>query len=252
MAIRQGKWRGTTSGIAQGYVQANLIVLPQAWAYEFLIFCHRNPKACPLVEVTETGSPCPSRVGAEADLRTDLPRYCVYRGGELSDELDEIGALWRSDFVGFLLGCSFTFESAMIRAGLPVRHLEEGHNVPMYVTSIECQPAGSFKGPMVVSMRPVHESQVVKCIEVTNRYPLAHGAPIHVGNPSSIGVKDLSNPDFGNSVTVKDDEIPLFWACGVTSHVVARQARPEIMITHAPGHMFVTDLRDEELLTQVT
>jgi uncharacterized protein YcsI (UPF0317 family) len=247
-AIRQGRWQDPTSSLAQGYAQANMVILPQAWAYDFLIFCYRNPKPCPLMEVTDPGNPCPTKVGDRADLRTDLPRYRVFREGEFCEEVSEISEIWRSDFVAFLLGCSFTFESAMIRAGLPVRHLEEGRNVPMYVTSLGCRSAGSFQGPMVVSMRPMHQRQVVRCIEVTARYPLAHGAPVHIGNPEAIGVRDLARPDYGDNVTIEQSEIPLFWGCGVTPQVIAKQARPEIMITHSPGHMFITDLRDEDLL----
>lgn len=246
-AIRDGRWQGPTSGLAQGYAQANVVILPKAWAYDFLLFCHRNPKPCPLMDVTDPGDPCPTIIGNRADLRTDLPRYRVYREGEFFGESTEITELWRSDFVAFLLGCSFTFENAMIRAGLPVRHIEEGCNVPMYVTSIPCRSAGSFQGPMVVSMRPVHQRQVVQCIEVTARYPLAHGAPIHIGNPEAIGVHDLAHPDYGDGVTIKENEIPLFWGCGVTPQAIVKRARPEIMITHSPGHMFITDLRDEDL-----
>lgn len=193
------------------------------------------------------GSPHPVRVAPNADLRTDLPRYRIYRYGALEAEVAQITDFWQEDMVAFLLGCSYTFEAALLAAGIPVRHIEEGRNVPMYITNIECNPAGRFQGPMVVSMRPIPSRQVVRAVEVTARYPQVHGAPIHVGDPAAIGIGDLARPDFGDAVTVKAGETPLFWACGVTPQVAARKARPELMITHSPGHMFITDIRDEEL-----
>ena len=244
---RQNRWSRPTAGLAPGYVQANLIVLPEAWAYDFLLFAQRNPKPCPALEVTDSGSPEPRLTAPGADLRTDLPKYRVWRHGELDSEQPEVTALWRDDLVAFLLGCSFTFESALLAAGIPVRHLEENCNVPMYTTSLECVPAGPFEGPLVVSMRPVPRALVPRAVLVTARYPAAHGAPVHVGDPSVIGIADLLMPDFGDVVTMREGEVPVFWACGVTSQIVARRARPELMITHAPGHMFVTDLRDEQL-----
>jgi len=247
--IRHGRWVGPTAGLAPGYAQANLIALPRRWAYDFLLFAQRNPKPCPALEVTDPGSPEPRLTAPGADLRTDLPKYQVWRQGELEAESPDVTAVWRDDLVAFLLGCSFTFESALLAAGVPVRHLEEGCNVPMYVTSVACVPAGPFRGPMVVSMRPVPHRLVARAVRVTARYTAAHGAPVHVGRPDAIGISDLSQPDFGHPVTVREGEAPIFWACGVTSQIVARQARPELMITHAPGHMFVTDLRDEQLAT---
>lgn len=247
--IRHNRWTGPTAGLAPGYAQANLIVLPRAWAYDFFLFAQRNPKPCPVLEVTDPGSPEPRFTAPGADLRTDLPKYRVWRHGELELESFEIASLWRDDLVAFLLGCSFTFESALLAAGVPVRHLEEGCNVPMYVTSIECVPAGPFRGPLVVTMRPIPHALVPRAVLVTARYPAVHGAPVHIGDPAAIGIADLSRPDFGDPVTVRAGEAPVFWACGVTSQTVARRAQPELMITHAPGHMFVTDLRDEELAT---
>jgi len=245
--IRQGRWEGPTAGLAAGYAQANLVVLPQEMAYDFLLFCQRNPKPCPVLEVTDTGSPHPRRLAPDADLRTDLPRYRIYRHGELEAEVRQITDSWRDDLVAFLLGCSFTFEAALLAANIPLRHLEEGCNVPMYITHIACTPAGRFHGPMVVSMRPIPRHQVVRAIQVTGRYPAVHGAPVHIGDPAAIGIACLERPDFGDPVTVRDQEVPVFWACGVTPQAVAIHSRPELMITHAPGHMFISDLRHEEL-----
>lgn len=246
LQIRQRQWTSPTAGLAAGYAQANLVILPQTYAYEFLLFCHRNPKPCPLLDVTNPGDSAPS-VARLADLRTDLPRYRIYRDGELEGEATDITGHWRDDFVSFLLGCSFTFEASMLRARIPVRHLEEGCNVPMYRTTLPCRPAGRFAGSMVVSMRPVPHDLVARAIQVTARYPLAHGAPLHIGDPPGIGIADLSRPDYGDPVTVRPEDVPLFWACGVTPQAVAQQARPSLMITHVPGHMFITDLNDEDL-----
>jgi uncharacterized protein YcsI (UPF0317 family) len=245
--VRARRWTAPTCGIALGQVQANLVVVPRALAFDFLLFCQRNPKPCPLLGVTEAGDPEPRLVAPGADLRTDLPRYRVFCHGELTDEPMDLMAQWRADFVGFLLGCSFTFENALIQAGLPVRHLEMGCNVPMYRTSINCVPAGSFGGPMTVSMRPMTPSQAVRAVQVCSRFPRAHGAPVHLGDPAAIGIHDLAKPDFGDPVEVRPDEIPVFWACGVTPQTVAMAARPPLLITHKPGHMFVTDLRDTDL-----
>lgn len=200
--IREGKWTKPTTGLALGYAQANLVVLPKEWAFEFLLFCHRNPRPCPVLDVTDVGSPHPLRVAPEADLRTDLPRYRIYRHGQLDAEVTHITDLWQDDMVAFLLGCSYTFEAALLAAGIPVRHIEEGRNVPMYITNIECVPAGRFRGPMVVSMRPIPSRQVAKAVEVTARFPKAHGAPVHIGDPAAIGIEDPASPDFGDAVTV--------------------------------------------------
>jgi len=241
------KLTGPTAGLAMGYVQANLVIVPRELAFDFLLFCHRNPKPCPLLDVTEPGSPEPRRVAPGADLRTDLPRYRVYRHGELVEEPADLRSWWRDDLVGFLLGCSFTFENALLRAGVPVRHLETGCNVPMYRTNLPSTPAGVFHGPMVVSMRPLTPAQTVRAVAVCSHYPRAHGAPIHFGSPEAIGIRDLGRPDFGDSVQVRLGEVPVFWACGVTPQAVAMEVKPSLLITHKPGHMFVTDLRDVEL-----
>ncbi|MER3456625.1 MAG: putative hydro-lyase [candidate division GAL15 bacterium] len=245
--IREGRWRRPTAGLAPGYTQANLVVVPKASAYDFLLFCQRNPKPCPVLDVTDPGDPVPRHAAPGADLRTDLPRYRVYLDGQLASEVDDIRALWREDLVAFLLGCSFTFEAALLRAGVPVRHLECGCNVPMYVTNRPCRPAGPFAGPLVVSMRPVLAAQVPTVFRVCSRYPLAHGAPVHVGDPGALGIYDLARPDYGDPVPLREGEVPVFWACGVTPQAVAQRARVPFMITHSPGYMFVTDLLDEQL-----
>ena len=245
--IRRGEWRRPTAGLAAGYAQANLVVLPRSDAYDFLVFCQRNPKPCPLLEVTELGDAEPTTTAPGADLRVDVPKYRVYRRGRPFAEEDDIRSQWRDDLVAFLLGCSFTFEHAMLRAGVPVRHIECGRNVPMYVTSIPCRPAGALHGPMVVSMRPLPAAHIPRAVLITGRYVRAHGAPVHIGDPAAIGIRDLGRPDYGEPPVIEPGEVPVFWACGVTPQAVAMAAGVELMITHAPGHMFVTDLLDEDL-----
>jgi uncharacterized protein YcsI (UPF0317 family) len=245
--IREGKWRKPTAGLAPGFVQTNLVILPRDLAFDFLLFAQRNPKPCPVIEVTDVGSPEPKMSAPGADLRTDVPRYCIYRDGALAGEVTDLRSLWREDLVSFLLGCSFTFESALLQAGVPVRHIEEHRNVPMFITNIPCVPAGVFRGPLVVTMRPVPADLVSRAVQISGRYPGVHGSPVHVGNPADIGIRDLGKPDFGEGVTIRAKEVPVFWACGVTPQAVAMQAKPPLMLTHAPGHMFVTDLRNEEL-----
>jgi uncharacterized protein YcsI (UPF0317 family) len=238
---------GPTAGLALGFVQANLVVVPRSLAFDFLLFCQRNPRPCPLLDVTDPGSAEPRTVAPGADLRTDLPRYRAYRYGELIDSPTDLRSWWRSDLVSFLLGCSFTFESALLQAGLSLRHLEQGRNVPMYRTNIACRPAGAFHGHMVVSMRPLTTAQAEEATRICGRYPKAHGAPVHRGAPEALGIADLGKPDFGDAVEVRAGEEPVFWACGVTPQAVALAARPALMLTHEPGHMFVTDLRDSDL-----
>lgn len=245
--IREGKWRQPTAGLAAGFVQANLVILPRDLAFDFLLFAQRNPKPCPVIEVTDVGSAEPTLSAPGADLRTDVPRYCVYRDGALASEVTDLRSVWRDDFVSFLLGCSFTFESALLQAGVPVRHIEEGRNVPMFITSIPCAPAGVFRGPLVVTMRPIPAPLVARAVQISGRYPGVHGAPVHLGDPATIGIRDLQAPDFGDAVTIRLGEVPVFWACGVTPQAVAMQAKPPLMLTHAPGHMFITDLRNEAL-----
>jgi uncharacterized protein YcsI (UPF0317 family) len=241
-AIRNRAWTTHTSGLAAGYTQANLVVLPREEAYDFLLFCVRNPRPCPLLDVTETGSPEPALAAPGADLRFDLPRYRVYERGDLVDEPATLEGYWRDDLVAFLLGCSYTFEHALSAAGIVMRHFEQGTNVPMYRTNLDCTPAGRFHGPMVVSMRPIPAAQVAMAVEISGRYPKAHGAPVHVGDPDGLGIDDLATPDWGDPAPVQPGDVPLFWACGVTPQAVAMQSKPALMITHAPGHMFITDI----------
>lgn len=247
LACRQGTLTGQTSGLAHGFAQANLVILPKELAFEFLLFCQRNSKPCPLLDVTEPGSPVPMALAPQADLRTDLPRYRVWRHGELIEEPTDIMRHWRDDLVSFLIGCSFTFESALLRAGVPVRHIELGCNVPMFRTNVRCTPAGRLHGPLVVSMRPLKPADAIRAVQITARFPGVHGAPVHLGLPEQIGIADLSRPDFGDPVPVQTDELPVFWACGVTPQAVLMAAKPEFAITHSPGCMFVTDVRDESL-----
>jgi uncharacterized protein YcsI (UPF0317 family) len=238
---------GVTAGLGAGYVQANLAVLPRSDAYDFIVFCQRNPTPCPLLEVTDVGSVEPVALAPGADLRTDVPRYRIYRDGELCEEVTDATPFWRDDLVAFLLGCSFTFEWAMLEAGIPVRHIERGRNVAMWRTSIECRPAGVFRGPMVVSMRPIPAEQVARAVTVSARFPRAHGAPIHIGDPAAIGIRDITRPDWGDPQEFLPGDVPVFWACGVTPQAVALASKPAFMITHAPGHMFITDMPNSSL-----
>jgi uncharacterized protein YcsI (UPF0317 family) len=239
--IRCGEHTGSTSGLAPGFAQANLVVLPADDALDFLRFCVRNPQACPVLEVTDTGSARPATLAPDADLRTDLPRYRVFRRGELVDEPTNVLHLWRDDFVGFLLGCSFTFEWALASAGLPLAHQVQGVNVPMYVTTRRCVGAGRFAGPLVVSMRPFAPGDVPRAAEISARFPAMHGGPVHIGDPAALGIGDLDAPDFGDPVRLAPGEVPVFWACGVTPQAVALEGRASFAIFHAPGHMFITD-----------
>jgi len=245
--IRKGELVRPTGGMALGHVQANLVILPSDMAFDFLLFCQRNPKPCPLLEVVEAGSADPSQTAPGADLRFDVPRYRVYRYGELEAEEEDISRYWRDDLVSFLIGCSFTFDSALMRTGISLRHIEQGTNVSMYVTSMQTVPAGAFSGPMVVSMRPIRREKVVRAVQATSRFPSVHGAPIHIGDPAAIGIGDITTPDLGDSTDIEEGEVPVFWACGVTPQAVAMSSKPPLMITHSPGFMFVTDMRDEDL-----
>lgn len=244
--IRQGEYGGPTGGLASGFAQANLVVLPEEYAFDFLKFCVRNPKPCPVLEVTEAGSPEPVVTAPGADLRTDVPRYRVYEHGEMVEEPQGIVSRWENDLVGFLIGCSFTFEAALIAAGLPIAHVEQDRNVPMYVTDRECVPSGPFSGPMVVSMRPYRAEEIPLVVRASGRYPAMHGAPVHVGDPEALGIRDLNEPEFGEPVAFEEDQMPVFWACGVTPQAVVMKVRPPLVITHSPGHMFITDRRHSE------
>lgn len=245
--IRNNQLIHPTAGMANGYAQANLAILPKKQAFDFLLFCQRNPKSCPLLDVTDAGSPVPKFAAPSGDIRTDIPKYRIYENGELVKEVTDIKGYWTEDMVAFLIGCSFTFEHALLNNGIPVRHIEENCNVPMYKTNISCAEAGIFYGSTVVSMRPIPQQDVVRAAQVTSRFPAVHGGPVHIGNPAAIGIEDLHSPDFGDAVSVKEGEVPVFWACGVTPQAVAMETKPSIMITHAPGHMFITDIRDEKL-----
>ena len=242
--IRSGQWRGVTSGVAPGYVQANLAILPRDLAFDFLLFCQRNPKPCPLIEVLEAGQTEPKLTAPGADIRTDIATYRVYEHGQMVGEVDSLLSHWRDDLVSFLLGCSFSFEAAMVDAGIPLRHQDQGRNVAMYITNIPTTPAGVFSGPMVVSMRPIKREQIVRAVQVTSRFPATHGAPVHIGDPAAIGIGDLDQPDFGDRVDVLPGEEPVFWACGVTPQAVALNCKPPLLLAHGPGSMFITDHRD--------
>lgn len=246
-ACRSAAWTTQTSGLAPGFAQANLVILPREDAEEFHQFCELNPKPCPLLEVTEPGCFSLKRLATDADLRTDLPMYRVWQNGQLTEEMTNISELWRDDFVSFLIGCSFTFEAALIEENIPVRHIELGCNVSMFQTNIDCQSAGRFHGPVVVSMRPLNSADTSRAVQITSQFPDVHGAPIHIGTPEEIGIADLQSPDFGDAVPVAPDEQPVFWACGVTPQAALRTAKPAFAITHSPGCMFVSDLKDESL-----
>lgn len=231
-----------TAGWSAGWTQANLLVLPRAEAFDFLLFAQRNPKPCPVLDVLEPGAVAGPIL--DGDVRTDAPAYRVFVDGELVDEPDDVTGWWRDDLVSFLIGCSFTFEGALVAAGIGMRHWEEQVNVPMYRTDRRCRPAGALSGPLVVSMRPVPADRVADAVRITARYPAVHGAPVHVGDPAALGIADLGAPDHGDPVTVRDGEVPVFWACGVTPQAAVVESRPTLAIAHAPGHMLVTDARD--------
>ena len=247
LLMRSGRYGGHTAGMAPGHVQGNLAILPKAQADDFLRFCQRNPKPCPLLAVSEPGDPALPTLGDDIDIRSDLPLYRVWRDGVLVDEVQDVSALWREDLVSFVIGCSFSFEEALLEAGVPLRHVAEGRNVAMYRTNLPTVPAGIFQGPLVVSMRPMKAADAIRAVQVTSRFPSVHGAPVHLGHPHSIGIADLNTPDYGDAVPVGADEIPVFWACGVTPQSVIAAARVPFAITHAPGLMLVTDLMNKQL-----
>jgi uncharacterized protein YcsI (UPF0317 family) len=221
-------------------------MVPRELAFEFLLFCQRNPKPCPVLDVTEPGDPEPRGIAPRADLRTDLPAYCIWRDGRLSEEVSNLKSHWRDDLVSFLIGCSFTFENALLQAGLPVRHIEMKRNVPMFRTKIPCKAAGRFHGPLVVSMRPMLPEQAIRATNICSRFPKSHGSPVHLGDAAQIGIPDLQRPDYGEPVEFRPGEIPVFWACGVTPQAVAVDSKLPFLITHKPGHMFVSDWKDTD------
>ena len=246
-AIRQGRWTAHTSGVAQDRVQGNVVILPEAQANDFLRYCQRNPKPCPLLAVSEPGEPMLPTLGQDIDIRSDVPLYRVWRDGEMVEERADIEALWRKDLVTFVIGCSFSFEQALMEAGLPLRHVAQRKNVAMFRSNVQTVAAGPFHGPLVVSMRPLRAADAIRAVQVTSRFPQVHGAPVHLGDPSLIGIEDLSKPDYGDAIEVRPDELPVFWACGVTPQAAIRQARPAFCITHAPGAMLITDLFNSQL-----
>jgi uncharacterized protein YcsI (UPF0317 family) len=247
LRVRRGEHDAPTAGLAPGYVQGNLAILPAELASDFLRFCQLNPKPCPLLAASAPGDPRLPSLGADLDIRTDLPRYRVWRDGTLVEEVQDIKAHWRDDLVAFVIGCSFSFEEALVADGLELRHITARRNVPMYRTSIETVPAGPFRGPMVVSMRPFKPADAIRAIQITTRFPSVHGAPVHVGLPHLIGIKDVAKPDYGDAPDMREDELPVFWGCGVTPQAVIAAVKPKFSITHAPGYMLVTDLKNSQL-----
>ena len=245
-AIRAGQWRKPTPGLAARYVQTNLAILPADEAAEFHRFCQRNPKPCPLIAVSEIGDPRMLALGADLDIRTDVPRYRVFQHGEEVAQPSNLLEYWRDDLVTFAIGCSFTFEHSLLESGIGIRHIEQKRNVPMYHTDIQTTPAGKFRGPMVVTMRPMKSADAIRAIQITSRFPGVHGAPVHIGDPRLIGIADLGKPDYGDAVDVRPGEIPVFWACGATPQATLRQAKPAFCITHAPGYMLITDLLNSD------
>jgi len=246
-AIREGRHRAHTAGLARGYVQGNVCILPAEYAADFRAFCEKNPKPCPLLAMSAPGDPRLPALGEDLDIRTDVPRYRVFRDGTLHDEVSDLRPLWRDDLVTFILGCSFSFEEALMKEGLRLRYVDEGRNVPMYRTTVDTVPAGRFRGKLVVSMRPFKPADAIRAIEITARYPRVHGSPVHMGFPEQIGITDLKQPWAGDPTEVREGEVPLFWACGITPQSVVLDSRPSLCITHAPGHMLVTDLENAQL-----
>ena len=247
MAARMQRITGQTAGLAPGFVQGNLVVLPVSVADEFLRFCQHNPKPCPLIAVSEPGQPHIASLGEDVDLRTDLPRYHVWQDGVVVASTPSVADVWRDDLVAFVIGCSFSFEEALTADGIPLKHVSAGTTVPMYRTNVMCEPAGRFNGPLVVSMRPMNAADTIRAIQITSRFPAVHGAPVHLGDPALIGIRDLSRPDYGDALDISADELPVFWACGVTPQAAIASARIPFAITHAPGCMLVTDIPNASL-----
>lgn len=245
--VRNNEFQKPTAGMCPGYAQTNLIVLPWEDAYDFLLFAQRNPKPIPILEVTEVGSRELQTLGNDIDVATDFPKYRIYRNGKMVDEYLSVVDFWREDLVSFLIGCSFSFEDLLVDAGIEIRHITEKANVPMFNTNIPLKQAGKFSGNMVVSMRPIKSSQIATAVNVTNRLPGVHGAPIQIGNPAEIGIYDLAHPDYGDAVIINENEIPVFWACGVTPQAAVMASKPKFAITHSPGHMLITNISNKDL-----
>ncbi|MEM1361628.1 MAG: putative hydro-lyase [Pseudomonadota bacterium] len=244
-AIRSGDYRSHTAGLGRGYLQANLAIMPEAYALDFMRYCQRNPKPCPLTGVTDTGNPMMMTAGQDVDIRSDVPAYNVYHDGQFAGSLHDISDIWQDDLVVFALGCSFTFEHALIRAGIPIWHIDHDKTVPMFRSNLDTVPAGPFSGKMVVSMRAIPEPRVKEAIEISRQFPLAHGAPVFWGDPADIGIPDISAPDWGDPAPVGPGEVPVFWACGVTPQVAIEAALLPLCITHKPGHMLITDVAED-------
>ena len=240
--IRRGEITGQTGGMALGYMQGNLAILSADLALEFARFCQRNPKPCPLVGISDTGDPMLRTLGKDIDIRSDISSYNVYQEGELSSTVTDITDLWRDDLVAFILGCSFSFEQALLAGGVPMRHLELDYTVPMYISNIQTVPAGPFHGPTVVSMRPMPMEEAIRAVEITARFPMTHGKPLHIGDPAEIGIGRLDEPAWGDVPEIRAGEVPVFWACGVTPQAVVMAAKPSFCITHKPGSMLITDI----------
>lgn len=251
-AIRSGRYNGHTAGLAAGKLQCNLAILPEAYALDFLRFCQRNPKPCPLVGVGDTGAPAMPTLGHDIDIRSDISKYRIFREGTFSQEVTDISDVWADDLVTVALGCSFTFENALLRANIPVRHIETSRNVPMYRSNIALTPAGPFSGNMVVTMRPIPEAQVAAARAISAKFPQAHGAPIAIGDPQAIGIGDLFSPDWGDAVEINPGEVPVYWACGVTPQNVLLDAKLPLCITHSPGHMLIADVAEDAETTILT
>lgn len=240
--IRAGRYRSHTAGLGAGFLQTNLAILPASHALDFMRFCQRNPKPCPLVGVSDTGNPMMFTLGTDIDIRTDVPAYNIYRDGRLADSVTDIRDIWTEDMVAFALGCSFTFEHALMQEGIPLWHVDNDTTVPMFRSGIDTVPAGPFRGKMVVSMRSIDTARLDEAARISGRYPLAHGAPVHRGDPAGIGVADIARPDWGDPAPVPPGQMPMFWACGVTPQVAIEAARVPLCITHKPGHMLITDI----------
>lgn len=244
--IRKGVIDFPTAGMCAGYAQANLVILPPEYAADFEEYARLNPFPCPILEVVK-GTPDTHAMGEGGDITTDIPRYRVYENGVFTKELTDVSAYWKEGYVGFLIGCSFSFEEALIRAGIEVRHIAQGRNVPMYKTNIQTKPAGPFRGPMVCSMRPMTPENAQKAYDITVKMPNVHGAPVEMENAANVGVADVMKPDYGDAVDIYEGEVPVFWPCGVTPQAAIENAKLPIVITHAPGHMFITDVKNSEL-----
>lgn len=245
--IRQGKWQKSTSGACPGYVQANVVILPREFALDFTIFCLRNPQPCPIIEILDPGNPIVQEAAPNADIRTDIPKYCIFKDSKLVEERTEITDLWRDDLVTYLIGCSYTFEEALVRGGVPVKNYLQQKDPGVYISSVMCRPAGVFGGPMVVTMRPIPGHLVARTVQITSRFPKAHGAPVHIGNGEPIGITHLEKVDFGEPPVIDRGDVPVFWGCGVTPQLAAMKSKIPFMITHKPCHMFITDIKIEEM-----